>query len=435
VLLQLIRNLAPDSRPMLRIGGQSTDRTWWPVRGIAQPRGITYSLSPDWLRRAQALAAAANARLILGLGLEANQPRIDAVEAAKLLGGIDRRYVDALEIGNEPELYTVIPWYRVLHGAPIPWYSHAGSPVFARSLGYGPAAFAADFVRVLRVIPHEPIAATGAPGFVAALNPYLTPTGPIRMTTWHAYGLNACVTDPSSPQYPSVPHLLAPLAANADVAGISPLIGHAHREHASFRVDEMGSISCNGRRGVSDTFASALWLIDALFVIAARGVDGVNLHTYPTSVNALFDVARRGGVWQGDVHPLYYGALMFARAAPAGARLLPISPQPPAPLRWWATLGHDHLLRLLLINDSLARGARLDVTLPPGFAAGTIQRLTAPSAYATGGVSLGGATFGAATRTGALPPPTPHSVIAPGARLNVALPRSSAALITLAPTY
>src|SRR5947209_20501175 len=31
VFLQLIRNLTPDQAPVLRIGGDSTDRTWWPV--------------------------------------------------------------------------------------------------------------------------------------------------------------------------------------------------------------------------------------------------------------------------------------------------------------------------------------------------------------------------------------------------------------------
>ncbi len=433
-LLGLMRALSPDGRPVLRIGGQSTDRTWWPVRGIAQPRGVTYSLSPSWVARARALAAASDARLILGVGLEADQPRIDAVEAEKLLGGIGRGYVDALEIGNEPELYPVVPWYRVLgSGVILPWYGHAGDPVFSRSPAYGPAAFAAEFRRVLAALPRGPVAATGAPDFLAALGPHLSPGSSIAMTGAHAYGLNQCVTDPASSQYPTVPNLLSPAAAKDDVAGIAPLIGRAHRAGMSFRVDELGSVSCNGRAGVSDTFASALWVMDALFVIAAHGTDGVNLHTYPNSANGLFDFARGPRGRLATVHPLYYGALMFAHAAPTGARLLPIAPLPPGPLRWWATLGRDGRLRLLLINDSLRHGTRLNVSLPPGFSAGSLERLIARSAYATDGVTLGRVGFGAGTATGVLAPLRAQPVTARGGRLSVGLPAASAALVTLQP--
>ena len=33
VFVQLLSNLDPGGRPSVRIGGQSTDRVWWPVRG------------------------------------------------------------------------------------------------------------------------------------------------------------------------------------------------------------------------------------------------------------------------------------------------------------------------------------------------------------------------------------------------------------------
>src|ERR1700744_4432417 len=42
VLLQLIRNLTPTGRPWLRIGGESADRSWWPIAGFHKPVGITY---------------------------------------------------------------------------------------------------------------------------------------------------------------------------------------------------------------------------------------------------------------------------------------------------------------------------------------------------------------------------------------------------------
>ena len=306
VLVQLIRNLVPLGRPMLRIGGQSTDRTWWPVGGMSRPLGITYNLTPGWMASTQALAQALDARLFLGLGLEANRPRIDAVEAGQLLQGLGRKYVAGLQIGNEPELYTSVPWYRILRGAPVAWYSHFGAPVFSRRPGYDPADFAAEFARTLRALPRVPIAGpeTGLFPWLDEFRQFLSPGSRVRTMTWHAYGLNQCVTAPSSPQYPSVPHLLALPASHAIVDGISPYVALAHRVGATFRVDEINSVTCNGRLGVSNTFASALWVMDALFSIAADGVDGVNIHTYQDAANGLFDFDRSHAQWNGCVHPL-----------------------------------------------------------------------------------------------------------------------------------
>ena len=435
VLVQLIRNLAPQGRPVLRIGGQSTDRTWWPVPGMSQPLGITYNLTPSWMSSAQALAQATDAQLILGVGLEVNRPRIAAVEADQLLSGIGRKYIDALEIGNEPELYTVVPWYRTLRGAPIAWYSHDGVPVFSRRQGYDPNTFFGEFSRTLRVLPRLPIAGpvTGTLPWLDGFHRFLAPASPVRLVTWHAYGLNQCVTDPSSPQYPTVPNLLAPPASREIVNGISPYVAQAHRVGAGFRVDEMNSVTCNGRPGVSDTFASALWVMDALFTIAADGVDGVNIHTYQNAANGLFDFDRSQGHWEGSVHPVYYGLMMFGQAAPPGSRLLQVNAGNQDRVRVWATLAPDHRVRVLLINDSLTRSARVLVRVPVAAGPASIERLRAPSAYAKGGITLGGTSFGTQTGTGLLPPPQAQAVLPRSGGYAVTLPAASAALLTFPP--
>ena len=51
-----------------------------------------------------------------------------------------------------------------------------------------------------------------------------------------------------------------------------------------------------GKRGVSDTFASALWVLDTLFNLAAVGVDGVNVHTLPGAAYELFTFRYRRGM-------------------------------------------------------------------------------------------------------------------------------------------
>lgn len=435
VLVKLIRNLDPTGRPEIRIGGQSTDRTWWPVNGLSRPLGVTYALTPAWTGLAHALAQAIDGNLLLGINLEANRTRISQTEADELLKGIGSTYIGALEIGNEPNLYPLIPWYKLVNGKPAPWYDPAGAPVFSRLSSYGPPQFAQELTRTLKVMPRVAIAgpeASPAP-LVDIFSHLLAGRSPVRMLTTHAYGLNQCVQDPASSQYPSVPNLLKLSASRNLLSGVTPYVRIAHRSGATFRIDEMGSVTCNGRPGVSNTMASALWVLDALFAVAGQGVDGVNLHTYPKSDNGLFDLARSHGRWTATAHPLYYGALMFAQAAPAGSRLLRVLAASSNGIRAWATLGADHRVRVLVINDGLTSAALAQVHAPPGYGASSasIERLRAPSAYATGDVTLGGKGFGRITSSGTLASTMPDTATPRGGAYAVALPPASAALLTL----
>ena len=435
VFVQLIHNLIPTGQPVFRIGGQSTDRSWWPLPGARAPLGVTYALTPQWVALARALAAATSGRLILGVGLEANRPKLAAYEAEQLVAGIGPQYLDALELGNEPELYSVVPWYHVLHRKPLPWYSHDGAPVLARPRGWDPSAFDADFAKELALLPPVAVAgpSVGLVPWLDGFRRFIAPRSPVRVITWHSYGLNQCVTDPDSPDYPSVPNLLTLRASRNAVSGIGPVVALAHHAGDSFRIDEMGSVTCNGRNGVSDTFASALWVMDALFDIAGEGIDGVNVHTYQQAANGLFDFTQTAQGWRGTVHPMYYGLLMFAQAAPAGSRLLRVSSGPQGRLRAWATLAPDHRIRVLLINDSLRHTSTVRVRVAAAAGPGTVERLLARSAYATENVTLGGAGFGSGTATGTLPPAVTSAVALRGGAYSVTLPAATAALLTLAP--
>jgi hypothetical protein len=73
-----------------------------------------------------------------------------------------------------------------------------------------------------------------------------------------------------------------------------------------------------GRSGISDTFASALWVADALFSPAAVGVDGVSVHTLPNAAYQLFRFSDAGGRWRGRVQPVFYGVELLL-AAPLAA--------------------------------------------------------------------------------------------------------------------
>jgi len=89
-LIQLLRNLSAGHSPVLRIGGNSADSTWWPIRG-AIPPWVRYALTDGWLRTTKALAAALDARMIMGVNFAGGRPAVTAAEARALLGGIGRR--------------------------------------------------------------------------------------------------------------------------------------------------------------------------------------------------------------------------------------------------------------------------------------------------------------------------------------------------------
>jgi Glycosyl hydrolase family 79 C-terminal beta domain/Glycosyl hydrolase family 30 beta sandwich domain len=200
------------------------------------------------------------------------------------------------------------------------------------------------------------------------------------------------------------------------------------------RIDEMNSVSCGGAPGVGNSFVSALWALDATFQMARVGVDGVNFHTYPGAPYELFTFDRKHGKWAGSVAPEYYGLLMFAQAAPAGARLLHTSGSL-GNVRSWATRAPDGTVHVVLINDYTAQSRTIDVGIAGATGAATLEYLRAPGVTAKTGVTLGGQGFGTATTTGLL---SGRSAAVPVTAAHgayvVKMPPASAALLTLPAT-
>jgi hypothetical protein len=396
VFVQLLRNLAPaPGQPVpLRIGGNSTDATWWPVKGVSPRQGVRYALTPAWLADTRALAAAVPAQLTMGVNLAAGSPPLAGAEAQAFLRGIGPGYVSALEVGNEPDVYGVFPWYRDRHGR-----------VFARSSRYSLPAFIGQLTRWQAALPDLPLAgpALAELPWLSGLPTLLAAEPRLRVVTIHRYALQGCLGNPRSPSYPSIANLLSDRSAEGVAGAIAPYVAAAHAQGVQFRVDELNSATlagCLGRSGVSNTFASALWMVDALFNMANVGVDGVNIHSLPGAGYELFTFRRTAAGWQAFVRPDYYGMLMFAQAFPAGARLLPVR-EPPGPVKVWATLGADGHTRVTLINKG-SQPHRVELQLPPSAAPAEIEWLRAPNASATSGVTLGAQSFGGETGTGVL---------------------------------
>jgi hypothetical protein len=388
---------------------------------MRRPPGVTITLTRRWLAVTRALARDLRARLILGIDLEADNARLARAEARALVNGIGAQSIEALELGNEPELYGSFGWYRTSDGTAVP----------GRAAGYGFATFAREFASIAQAVPRLALAgpATGASRWLANWGAFLAGEPRVRVATVHRYGLHDCTSGAQSVGYPTPSHLLSSLASTESARTVRPFVRIAHAHRVPLRIDEMNSTPCYNVSPVAgQSFASALWALDALFELASVGVDGVNIHTYPGASYNLFAFTSAHGRWRATVSAEYYGLMMFAHAAPLGSRLLKVTVSPAGAIRAWATEGSDRVRRFVLINDG-DRTRAVSLKGVPRSARVRTEALEATSIQARFGVTLGGRTV---TSTGMLGGPLRGAAVRRRATESVvSVPATSAVLVTV----
>jgi hypothetical protein len=422
VFSQLVDALSDGGSPVLRIGGDSTDHTWWPLPGVIEPAGVSYALTRDWLATVHRAAEKMNARLILGVNLAADSSSLAGSEARALIRGIGGQYIDALEIGNEPDGYSTFAWYR----------TPTRQIGFARGSGWNEAAFEQQFARWAAAVPDVPLAgpAYAYVGWMSHLGRLIASEPHLGVVTFHRYPLRGCGAQATGALAATIPHLLDANSSTGLARSVAPFVPIVHHAGLPLRIDELNSASCGGTTGVSNTFASSLWVIDTLFNMASVGVDGVNIHTLPGAAYAPFSFSLSHGIWHGTVNPLYYGLLMFSQAFPAGARLLTTTSSR-SDLKVWSTVDPSGVIRTVIINED-AEPIAVRLRLPGrGGLTASAEALTAPGLTSRTGVRLGGASFAAGTTTGTLgaAQTTALSASGPG-QYSETVPADSAVLIT-----
>jgi hypothetical protein len=250
----------------------------------------------------------------------------------------------------------------------------------------------------------------------------------------HAYALDVCsAANRSAGGAFYRPVLLSSSGYLPTITRMSALAAVAKAHGAALRISEANTADCGGEHGVSDAFASALWGVDMLFGLAEAGVSNVDLHTWTGAYYAPVDFVRRHGRLLGRVRPLFYAMLLFDRAAPAGARLLPVSGNlAGGRLKTWATIDTAGTRRIVVVNKSSASERVLVLRVPGGASTATLERLRAPSLASTSGVRLGGRGWGRITRDGRMR--GRHAIrrlTARGGAFVVRMPPASAALVTV----
>lgn len=279
--VQLVHALA-GPHPVFRIGGDSTD---WPYLTTAAAALNDRRFVALW----QGVARATGARLIMGVQGSCSSfgppcPYSSFAVAEREAGQIVRDFrpwLQAIEVGNEPEYYGTS------------WASYVGElnryEAMIRGLGVrvdGPATGEAPWITRL------PAATIGG----------------LSELTYHAYALNNCVKNPADPQYPSVAHLKA-TPVSYTLRDVPALARLAHRYGRQLRIDELNSVTCRGKPGVSDSPYSRTWMLQALEQAQADGADAVNIHVWPGApANQLFTSAL-------TTLPAYQGVIDFEHTA------------------------------------------------------------------------------------------------------------------------
>jgi len=409
---------------VLRIGGDSADRTLWsPARELPE---WAFELTPQWLTGASKIVGITRARVILDLNYVTSTPRIAASWASRASANLPKGSILGFEIGNEPDIYSHRFWLRVtaagLHGT-----GRNALPVALSPSGYADSFL--SYSRALtQVAPGIPLLgpALADPnshlGWVSSL--LASPHPGLAAITVHRYPYSACAL-PSWRKYPTIARVLSENASAGLAASLRPVLALASRAGLPVRLTELNSVTCGGLKGVSKTFATALWAPDALFELLRAGVMSADVHIRAEAINMAFSLTRHGLV----ANPLFYGLLTFVRTIGPDAKLLAVNlhARPALHLKAWAVALRGGVLHVLVINKG-ARSTAVSLALPT-HAPATVQRLLAPSVRSTSGVTLAGQRLGPDGRwTG---PPVLESLPRQGRAYKLTVRGYSAALVTV----
>ena len=398
-MVQLYRNLSPHG--LIRIGGNVSDHTKYVPDGAAAARTEkeVSVINRASLENLGGFARATGWKVMWGLNLGTGSKEEavrEAVAVEKALGSS----LQSFEIGNEVEALRR----------------------FANSYDAYHAAYLDYKTGIRAALPDAPFSGPDSIGNLAWVTNFAaSEANDIKLLTEHYYRGGA--KDPKS----TMEKLLQPDHGWERRLG---KLREVSREHGvPFRINEVNSFSGGGKAGVSDTFASALWCLDYMFLLASYGSDGVNMET---GVNQLGFISHYSPIvhdatGQCSARPEYYGMLTFAMAG-KGELLRVTLDHAGVNLSAYATRDNDGFLWITVVNKDFAREVMVQTALPEGYSSAVAFRLIAPSFDSKDHVTLAGAEVSANGRWIA---GLPEKVTVEEGIARLPVPHASAILVKL----
>lgn len=400
-MLVLYRNLS--SHGLIRIGGNVSDHTQYVADGTAAAHSEreTTTINRQSLTDLGEFARTSGWKVMWGLNLGTGS-REQAVEEAVAVDSGLGSHLQSFQIGNEVELLSRFKHnYSDYHAAYLDWKSAIRAAL--------------------------PGAAFSGPDSIGTLS-WITnfadsESSDMKLLTQHYYRGGA--KDRTS----TLEKLLSPDTAWITRLGKLQQICQEHK--IAFRINETNSFYGGGKAGVSDTFGSALWCLDYMFLIASHGGDGVNMET---DINQLGFISHYSPIVHDEkgvcsARPEYYGMLAFAMAGHGDVVKLTVD-NATMNLTAYATVDDRHQLWVTAINKDLATDATVEFGLPEGYRNSEAFALVAPAIQSKDHVTFAGNEVGG---DGAFSAGAGEKVECENATARVALPHGSAVVIRLTP--
>ena len=374
-LPQLLRNLGTG---VMRFGGNSVDTSF---------TSITPSALAGLVRLAKATGWSALYSENLG-HFTARTVTRDAHRVSAALGS----YLAAFACGNEPDLFP-----------------NAG----LRSSSYSESDYLDQTSSCLAAVragaPNSPIEGPDTSGIGWLPGYAATEPGKLRWLGQHYYPMGCGLGGKSPAAFASA--MLSAAQTAKEAAFFSAAARAAAVAYAPLRISETNSACHGGAVGVSDAYASALWVVDYLLTGVEHGVTGFNFHGGLSAVCDGYTPLCQVGYNEYAAQPIYYG-LLFTHLLGSG-NLLPVTVRTSDPgdnLAAFAlkpTVGGAANTGLRVIAENLT-GATAHVTLRVRRAtSAAVLYLTGPSPLATSGVRIQGAEVAA---DGSFTPGAPDTV-------------------------
>jgi hypothetical protein len=388
---------------VLRVGGNTSEYSYWSPEGVPQasagasedvrndaqanviPQALTVGpdtghgpakprkITPEAVQNLRGFIDATGWKLIYGLNMGTESAETAAAEADYVMRTMGDKLI-AFQLCNEPDLF-----YR--NGL--------------RKSDYNFAQFAQEWQHFHEVIRQKVPNAPFAGPDTAFNNEWLVPfaqqfKSEVAFLSQHYYA-EGPPTDPSM----TIERLLRP---NPKL--VQEFEGMAQTKAESnlpFRLAETNSCYQGGKRGVSDTFASALWGADLMYQLASAGGVGINFH----GGGYGWYTPIAGTVADGfTARPIYYGMLLFAEAG--GGHLIEarLEGQENAPLVTAYGVVNDDVepsdrVKAVVFNKHADRAVRMRIEGGEGAKSARALRLIAPRLDDTQDVTLGSNPVGA----------------------------------------
>jgi hypothetical protein len=397
-LIGLFRRLGDG---VLRIGGGSVDHVMW----TPDSTGTHLQVTPVEIKALAGFLQATGWLCLYGVNLATSTPALAAEEVAYAASVLGPNLL-GIEIGNEPDEYG------------------AAGNFFAGNWSLEDFLARWNMFRAAILESAPQVAITGpAAGGGNHIPTWTLPFGQattaaeITLLTQHYYRASgysptataAFLINPD----PQLAGYLAMLKPGAEQLGIP------------YRISECNSFYNGGAVGVSNSYASSLWVIDFLFDVALNGATGVNMHGGGNAPGYTPIADNDGGVV--EARPVYYGMLLFTLAGP-GTLLETQLVAGTVDATAYAVRTASGGLNVVVVNKDTLQNLTLTIAANQNIQSARLQTMTGASLAATSGVTIQGATVNIA---GGFTPIGTDTLTPEGTRVTCFIPALTAVLISI----